>query len=101
MIGAIMMQGRKPMPRQSITIHKPNDDWLKAQVSRDEYASKSEGINDLIRQARRRDEEKVRIVSALIDGEQSGLSSRSPDDIMKAVLKRRGLNADIKAYSSC
>ncbi|MDP3889045.1 MAG: CopG family transcriptional regulator, partial [bacterium] len=40
------------MSRQSITFTKPNDEWLKAQVTKEEYTSKSELINDLIRQAR-------------------------------------------------
>lgn len=41
------------MPRQSITFTKPNDKWLKTQVDSNEYSSKSELINDLIRQARK------------------------------------------------
>ena len=40
------------MVRQSISFTQPNDEWLKAQVNSKEYASKSELINDLIRQAR-------------------------------------------------
>ena len=32
---------------------KPNEEWLKAQVKNGEYTSKSELINDLIRQARK------------------------------------------------
>ncbi len=40
------------MARQRISLTKPNDDWLKAQVDREEYSSKSELVNDLIRQAR-------------------------------------------------
>lgn len=41
------------MARQSISFTKPNDEWLKAQVDSEEYSSKSELINDLIRQARK------------------------------------------------
>lgn len=43
----------KIMSRQSIYFTKPNDDWLKAQVDNKEYSSKSELVNDLIRQARK------------------------------------------------
>jgi antitoxin ParD1/3/4 len=39
------------MARQSISFTKPNDAWLKAQVDTEEYSSKSEIVNDLIRQA--------------------------------------------------
>lgn len=41
------------MARQSISFTKPNEEWLKTQVNNDEYASKSEIVNDLIRQARK------------------------------------------------
>jgi antitoxin ParD1/3/4 len=41
------------MARQSISFTKPNDEWLKAQLVNQEYSSKSELINDLIRQARK------------------------------------------------
>ena len=40
------------MGRQSISFTEPNDNWLKSQVTSNEYASKSELVNDLIRQAR-------------------------------------------------
>ena len=40
------------MARQSISLTEPNDNWLKQKVSSKEYTSKSELINDLIRQAR-------------------------------------------------
>ena len=39
--------------RQSISFTKPNDEWLKTQVEKEEYSSKSELVNDLIRQARK------------------------------------------------
>ncbi len=41
------------MARQSISFTKPNDEWLKNQVASNEYSSKSELVNDLIRQARK------------------------------------------------
>lgn len=41
------------MARQSISFTKPNDEWLKKQVEGQEYSSKSELVNDLIRQARK------------------------------------------------
>lgn len=41
------------MARQSISFTEPNDEWLKTQIDGKEYSSKSELINDLIRQARK------------------------------------------------
>lgn len=40
------------MIRQSISLTEPNDEWLKNQIENKEYSSKSELVNDLIRQAR-------------------------------------------------
>tara|TARA_B100000953_G_scaffold255805_1_gene219712 strand:- start:346 stop:510 length:165 start_codon:yes stop_codon:yes gene_type:complete len=51
---AILMQLYiKPaiMSRQSISFTKPNDEWLKSKVDNQEYSSKSELLNDLIKQA--------------------------------------------------
>jgi antitoxin ParD1/3/4 len=45
------------MGRQSISLTSPNDEWLKKQVETKEYSSKSELINDLIRQARNQQKE--------------------------------------------
>lgn len=41
------------MARQSISLTKPKDDRLKDQLDSQEYSSKSELVNDLIRQARK------------------------------------------------
>lgn len=83
------------MPRQSITFTAPNDDWLKSQVDSEEYRSKSDVINDLIRKARRQQDQTDRIRTALIEGEESGFSDRTPDDIMKAVLERKHNNGEL------
>ncbi|WP_257263132.1 type II toxin-antitoxin system ParD family antitoxin [Endozoicomonas sp. ONNA2] len=77
------------MARQSITLTSPNDQWLQAQVESDEYGSKSEVVNDLIRQARRRQEATESLRSALITGENSGISNDTVDDIRERVLARR------------
>ena len=41
------------MAKQSIPFTVPNDEWLKTQVDNKKYSSKSELVNDLIRQARK------------------------------------------------
>jgi len=70
------------MVRQSISVSEPNDEWLRAQVANAEYASKSEVINDLIRQTRRRQFEVERISSELIQAEQSGFTDEKPNDLL-------------------
>jgi antitoxin ParD1/3/4 len=44
------------MSRQSITLANQNDEWLKQQVVNEEFTSKSEAVNYLIKQARENDE---------------------------------------------
>lgn len=70
------------MVRQSISVSEPNDEWLKAQVASAEYNSKSEVINDLIRQARRRQLEIEHLRSELITAEQSGFIDEQPEDLL-------------------
>jgi len=62
------------MARQSISFTKPNDEWLKAQVENDEYSSKSELINDLIRQARKQQAQIDWIRAKLEKSERSGFT---------------------------
>jgi antitoxin ParD1/3/4 len=70
------------MARQSISFTKPNDEWLKAQVESEEYSSKSELINDLIRQAREQQKQIDWIRGKLIKAEQSGFTNMRPEEIL-------------------
>jgi antitoxin ParD1/3/4 len=70
------------MGRQSISFTEPNDEWLKAQVTSQEYASKSELVNDLIRQARGQ-QQKIDWLSTKLDrAKKSGISQSSAADIL-------------------
>ena len=71
------------MTRQSISFTKPNDEWLKAQVDNDEYSSKSELINDLIRQARKQQAQIDWIRAKLEKSEGSGFTEDTKDQILK------------------
>ncbi len=71
------------MPRQSISFSKPNDEWLKAQVDSEEYSSKSELVNDLIRQARQQQAQIDWIRAKLEKSERSGFTSDSKEEILK------------------
>lgn len=68
------------MSRLTITFSDNNDAWLNAQVENNEYSSKSEAVNDLIRKARREQEQVELIRAKLIKAEQSGFTDRSPGD---------------------
>ncbi len=70
------------MARQSISFTKPNDEWLKAQVDSNEYSSKSELVNDLIRQARKQQLQIDWIRAKLDRAEASGFTEDSKTDIL-------------------
>ena len=71
------------MARQSISFTKPNDEWLKNQVDNNEYSSKSELVNDLIRQARSQQVQIDWIKTKLEKAENSGFTTNSRDQILK------------------
>ena len=70
------------MARQSISFTKPNDEWLKAQVDKQEYSSKSELINDLIRQARKQQVQIDWIRVKLDKSERSGFTDNTKEEIL-------------------
>ncbi len=71
------------MPRQSISFSKPNDEWLKAQVGNKEYSSKSELVNDLIRQARKQQIQVDWIRTKLDKSESSEFTNDTKEQILK------------------
>ena len=70
------------MARQSISFTSPNDEWLQSQVDNKEYSSKSELVNDLIRQARKQQVQIDWIKTKLERAENSGFTSDSKDQIL-------------------
>ena len=70
------------MTRQSISLTEPNDEWLKSQVESNEYSSKSELVNDLIRQARKQQQQIDWIRTKLEKAEKSGFTNDSKEQIL-------------------
>ncbi|MCF8374362.1 MAG: hypothetical protein K9H64_22255 [Bacteroidales bacterium] len=70
------------MVRQSISFTKPNDEWLKEQVGTKEYSSKSELVNDLIRQARNQQVQIDWITDKLEKAESSGFTDDTKEQIL-------------------
>lgn len=70
------------MIRQSISITEPNDEWLKNQIENKEYSSKSELVNDLIRQARKQQKQVDWIRAKLEKAEKSGFTTDNKEDIL-------------------
>lgn len=71
------------MRRQSISFTEPNDEWLKSQIDKKEYSSKSELVNDLIRQARNQQQQIDLIRMKLDRAEKSGFTTDSKSEILK------------------
>ncbi len=81
------------MTRTSISFTRPNDEWIKSQIESEEYGSKSEVVNDLIRQARNRQGEINYVRAKLIASEKSGFTDLTRDEILKIskeTLRRSG-----------
>lgn len=78
------------MGRQSITFTEPNDNWLKSQVNNKEYSTKSELVNDLVRQARGAQAKVDWIANKLEQAEKSGFTTQSKSEILAEF--KAGLN---------
>jgi antitoxin ParD1/3/4 len=77
------------MSRQSITLANQNDEWLKNQVANEEFTSKSEAVNYLIKQARDRDEYVAFVRMKLDKAEKSGFAKKQTKEEMLAEFKRK------------
>lgn len=81
------------MVKKSITVTEQQEQWLQAQIAKGSYASDSEIFRELIRERQAREEETAQEVealrAALFEGEQSGASNRTPEQIMQEVIARR------------
>ena len=77
------------MSRQSITLAKQNDEWLKNRVAEQEFTSKSEAVNYLIRQAREREAHDEYVRMKIEKGEKSGFAEKQTREEMLAEFKKR------------
>ena len=81
------------MVKKSISVTDQQDRWIKAQIQSGHFGNESEVVRELIRERQIREQETQADIEAirpaLIEGEQSGLSKRTPDQIMKAVIERK------------
>ena len=71
------------MTRLSISLTEPNDNWLNEQVKNKEYTSKSELVNDLIRQTRKQQVQVNFIRAKLEKSERSGFTDNTKEQILK------------------
>jgi len=81
-----------PMVKKSISVTDQQDSWIKAQIKSGHYGNESEVVRELIRERQLRDQEtpaEIKAIrAALIEGEESGFSDRSVDEIWENARQR-------------
>jgi antitoxin ParD1/3/4 len=76
------------MTRQSISLANQNDEWLKEQVIKEEFTSKSEAVNYLIKQAREREEYHNYVQMKIDRGLKSGFSTKTKEELLVEIKSR-------------
>ncbi|SFH87373.1 ribbon-helix-helix domain-containing protein [Halpernia frigidisoli] len=77
------------MARQSITLAEKNDEWLKNQVEEQEFSSKSEVVNYLIKKARDQKEYNDYVQMKIDRGLKSGRAPHQTKEEILAEFKSR------------
>lgn len=73
------------MARQSITLATPNDEWLKNQVAKEEFSSKSEAVNYLIKQARSNEAYNEFVRNKIEKAVKSGHSTLTKEELLAKI----------------
>jgi len=82
------------MVKRSISLTEQQAAWIKSQIESGSYGNESEVLRDLIRERVAREEEILTIRAALVEGEKSGLGTRSVEDIWaEAEMRHKKQNA--------
>ncbi len=76
------------MARQSISLANQNDEWLKQQVANEEFTSKSEAVNYLIKKARERDAYHEYVQMKIDSGLKSGFSTKTKEELLAEIKKK-------------
>ena len=74
--------------RKTVTFTEQQDKWIKAQIEAGDYTNDSEYIRNLVRQDQINNSKFLSLKAKLIDGLESGVSTKSLSDIMKEVEAR-------------
>jgi len=83
------------MVKKSITVTDEQEKWIQAQMATGNYGTDSELIREALREKQHHTAEIEAIRAALIEGENSGVSDRTPDQIIQAVIERKRKNGKL------
>ena len=76
------------MTRQSITLTALNEEWLKNSVSTEDFSSKSEAVNYLIKQARSQEEYYEFVRNKINNAEKSGYSNTTKKELLSKIKEK-------------
>lgn len=73
------------MASMNVSLPEPMRDWVQGRIDGGHYASVSDYVRDLIRRDQATADQRTQLVRALVEGEESGISTRQVTDIVKAL----------------
>ena len=79
------------MVTMNVSLPGPMKDWVEDQVKTGHYSNASDYVRGLIRRDQEYQDQREALIKALIDGEKSGVSSRTVEEIWQGVKARHGL----------
>ncbi len=80
------------MATMNVSLPDLMKDWVEAKIAAGQYSSASDYVRDLIRRDQQCNDKLETLRLALIEGEKSGVSERTIDEIWADVRVRHGLN---------
>ena len=83
------------MKNTSVALGEHFESFVAGQVASGRYRSASEVMRDALRLLEERNRHRDAVVAALIEGEQSGISDRTPEDIRAAVRQEMRPNGGV------
>ncbi len=85
------------MVKKSISVTEQQEQWIKAKIISGDFGNESEVFRDLIRERQAKEQESPEeikaIRKALIEGERSGFSEKSIDEIWNEARQQQKLHA--------
>lgn len=76
------------MASMNVSLPDPMKDWVEAQARTGRYSNASDYVRDLIRRDQERAQGLAELQRLITEGLDSGISERSPQDILKAARER-------------
>jgi len=93
------MEVAMAMVKKSISVTDQQNDWIKAQIETGHYGNESEIVRELIRERQMREQEtsaQIKAIRAkLIEGEKSGFTDQSADEILAEIKSELRANGDL------